>query len=343
MRELTVIMTALLSLAGATLAATSAGQTPTAAALSGASNSAAAVRHYEEGVKAAKSARWNSAYEEFLAAWKLKQHYQIAANLGRAELKLGKYRDAAEHLAYFLREAPHVDEAERAAAQAMLDEARAKVVALTILVDRAGAEVLVDGVAIGKAPLGQEVFVEPGRRTVEARLGGLENDRKALDIGPGSTRRVLLTLVPRAGEKDESPARPIAVAPVGPRVPAAPEQTPPGGLSMQLIGAGITASTLAAAAGVALTFVSLSRADAREDACGTGPYATCDEMVWRSFEDERALTANAAIASFIGAGVVAAATVSYVIHGSSSKPEGASGIAVRIHPHGGGASVSATW
>jgi hypothetical protein len=101
-------------------------------------------------VRAAKLALWQRAYTSFLQAWRLKQHYQIAANLGRAELKLRKYRDAAEHLTYFLREASAVGPDERKAAQAMLDEARAKVGALTIIVDRPGAVVLVDGVAIGR-------------------------------------------------------------------------------------------------------------------------------------------------------------------------------------------------
>jgi hypothetical protein len=34
----------------------------------------------------------------------------------------------------------------------------------------ASAEVLVDGKAVGTAPLASEVFVEPGAHTIEARL-----------------------------------------------------------------------------------------------------------------------------------------------------------------------------
>src|SRR5262245_61257218 len=52
--------------------------------------------HYEKGVKATNANQWQKAREEFLAAWQLKHHYQIAANLGRVELKLGMHRDAAE-------------------------------------------------------------------------------------------------------------------------------------------------------------------------------------------------------------------------------------------------------
>src|SRR5688572_449503 len=60
-------------------------------------SSARAVQIYTKGNLAAKNERWQEAYEAYAEAWKIKQHFQIAANLGRAELRLGKHRDAAEH------------------------------------------------------------------------------------------------------------------------------------------------------------------------------------------------------------------------------------------------------
>src|SRR5262245_11666729 len=54
-------------------------------------------RLYERG----EYARAHTAY---VAAWSLKKHYQIAGNLGDCEVRIGKYRDAAEHLSYFIRE-----------------------------------------------------------------------------------------------------------------------------------------------------------------------------------------------------------------------------------------------
>jgi hypothetical protein len=344
MRVGKAILTALwLSTTVTTVAATSLGQTPPQTPPSNDGNGMEATRHYEDGVAAAKLSQWAKAYESFRTAWKLKQHFQIAANLGRAELKLGKYRDAAEHLAYFLREASGVSLEERQAAQAMLDEARAKVGAVTILVDRADAEVLVDGVAVGKSPIGREVFVEPGRRTVEAKLGGFGEDRRSLDVTAGSSPKVLLTLSPSAGKQEDPGAQSPATPPIDSVAPGGPVEADSGGLSMPLIGAGIATSAVAAGAGVVLTFVSLSKASTRREECGETQTPSCSQERWDSLESARTLTANIAVWSFIGSGVVAAATVGYAIVGSSSKPKPASAITVQIQPYIGGLVVSGAW
>src|SRR5215212_6726576 len=76
-----------------------------------------------EGVKATEKGQWARAHAAFLAAWSLKQHYQIAGNLGTAEAKLGKWRDAATHLSMYLREAPKAKVEERKSAEALLTQA----------------------------------------------------------------------------------------------------------------------------------------------------------------------------------------------------------------------------
>src|SRR4051812_12550791 len=60
-------------------------------------------RLYDEGRKAAKAGKWAQARDLFLRSWRIRRDFLVAINLGRAELELGKYRDAAEHLAYFTR------------------------------------------------------------------------------------------------------------------------------------------------------------------------------------------------------------------------------------------------
>src|SRR4051812_2896716 len=50
--------------------------------------------------------RWKEAEPLFQQAWALKHSYDIGGNLGLAELALGKYRDAAEHLSYALKTFP---------------------------------------------------------------------------------------------------------------------------------------------------------------------------------------------------------------------------------------------
>ena len=60
----------------------------------------------------------------------------------------------------------------KARGQELLREVRPKVAELTVRVNKPDAEVLVDGKAVGRSPLADAVFVEPGDHALEAKLGG---------------------------------------------------------------------------------------------------------------------------------------------------------------------------
>lgn len=81
---------------------------------------------YQAGAAAANAGRWQEAYDAYLAAWRLKRHWQIAGSLGQAELELAKHRDAVEHLELFLRDAKDVDPAEITRVRGWLAQAQAK-------------------------------------------------------------------------------------------------------------------------------------------------------------------------------------------------------------------------
>ena len=172
-----------------------------------------ATRLYEQGVKAVKASQWDQAREAFGAAFKLKPHYQIAANLGRAELRAGKPREAAEHLAFFLREAKdEVADEDMAAARQLLLEARSKLAAVKVQVDAQGAEVFVDGEPLGRSPLAEPVYLDPGNRRFEARKPGLAPVWKEMDVAAGTAPVVALRLLPAplvappSAAKEEAPA-----------------------------------------------------------------------------------------------------------------------------------------
>ena len=129
-----------------------------------------------EGKAAAQTREWMKALKAYEGAWQIHKDWNLAANLGKMELNLGKLVEAAGHLEYAVREAPKnlaTDAPDEWAALGELQrKARAKVGALVINVEPAGAEVLVNGLAVGKAPLPGPVFVLPGAVTVEARAEG---------------------------------------------------------------------------------------------------------------------------------------------------------------------------
>jgi hypothetical protein len=162
-----------------------------------------------EGKAAAQSFQWAKARDAYAKTWAIKQDWKLAANLGRAELNVGKHRDAAEHLDYFMREAPPnlatetPDEWKEL--RDMLAKARVKVGALVITVEPAGAEVPVNGLPVGKAPLPGPVFVEPGAVVVEARADGYALGNASVKAVAGKEEAVRLVLTAMGRKADAGP------------------------------------------------------------------------------------------------------------------------------------------
>lgn len=149
---------------------------------------------YNEGRDHYAAGRFDRAHASFLAAWALKRHWQIAGMLGECELKLNRYRDAAEHLAFALRSGVNqAQDQEIAAMRVSFAEARKHVGELEIDVDRVGAEVLVDGAVIGRTPLTEPVFVDAGSHELEARVEQREAVQAKAKVEAGGTEKVSLS------------------------------------------------------------------------------------------------------------------------------------------------------
>ncbi len=146
---------------------------------------------YEEGLSAYKKEQWAESRAALLAAWSLNKHWQIAGLLADCEEQIGRHRDAAEHAAYYLKNSP-ADRRERASK--LLSIAKSKIAMLTLQATPAGAEILIDGVSVGRAPLTEPIFVEPGVHNVVARIVGRPDAARALTLNAGSEERVSLTV-----------------------------------------------------------------------------------------------------------------------------------------------------
>jgi len=286
---------------------------------------AEAARLYESGVDAAKRQEWEKARAAHAAAWRLVHHTQIAMNLARAELKTGKYRDAAEHLSYFLEEAKcdaeKIGEADRKVAEKMFAEARAKVGVLRVKVQPVGAEVLVDEAPVGKASLNDVVFVEPGRRVIAARMGGFVTTRAVQDVAPGGSGEVTLTL-PEVGKPEL----------LSPPTPPPPPPDVGVGPSKAVVVSGIVATVALAGAGVGLKMAAGEIPDENERTNILAAMKRCAELGnCNEVEDRRRKYnehavpydrfTNLSTAAFIGAGAVGAGTLLYTIITASSKKE----------------------
>lgn len=141
--------------------------------------------------------------------WADRQTHDIALELGLVEVKLGEYRDAAEHLTFGLRVAPPETPPELTQrAREGLTTALSKIGVLKVRVAQNGAVLKLDGAPIGVSPLDADIFVVPGGHYVSCSLDGYAPAELTADIAPGTTRTLEFSLQPVA-----APAVPPSSAP----------------------------------------------------------------------------------------------------------------------------------
>jgi hypothetical protein len=152
------------------------------------------------GNAAFKAGDFAGAEKAYREAFAVKKGYDIAGDLGTAELAQGKLREAAQHFAYTLRLFPITGEtAVREQMQKAYDQCRQAVGAVRVKLDVKGAQVLVDGALVGEAPLLDEVFVDPGEHVMEARLEGYTGASQRVAVEKGGRGEVTLVLTPIPG------------------------------------------------------------------------------------------------------------------------------------------------
>lgn len=163
---------------------------------------------YRKGIELYSAQKFGEAEAAFSEAWAIRKTYDIAANLGHTEAKLGKFDRAALHLSFALKNWPFAGKPEpKELAKKRFEEVRGKVGSLVIEVNPAGAEVYVGGEFLGVAPLADEVFGMPGEAAVEARMAGYAPMVKKVLLSAGGTEKVgmELVLLKPVKPKDELP------------------------------------------------------------------------------------------------------------------------------------------
>lgn len=172
---------------------------------------------FRRGIEAHKQGNLVEAEGYYRTAFDLKKSYDIAGNLGDVELKLGKPRDAAEHLSFTIRNFPLTGKPElRERMQKALDEAKRQVGSVRVIVNVDRADIYVDGTTkIGQAPLSDEYFVDPGQHTFEARLKGYKSAKQSITATKGTLQELKLTLIaitpPPPPKRSKAPAVALGV------------------------------------------------------------------------------------------------------------------------------------
>lgn len=312
---------------------------PTSAASASASTSASPTTRdamkstasdlFDKGVKAMDEGRWEDCRAALLAAWSVHPSYQIAGNLAECEVKLGRSATAAEHLRFFLREMPATAPVERKArGEELLRDVRPKIAELTVRVNKADAEVLVDGVSVGRSPLAASIFVEPGEHTIAAKLAD-DQTTEAVSTKGGEVNEVVLHLG-SAGQQTGEPRSTVPAYVIG----------------------GVGVASLIAG-GVLLGLYKAGEADVREHmprdaqgqplcqrppAAGT-PLPECADLAAKT-KEANAYGTGAPIL-FAAGGVAAAGVIAYLLW-PSSKPAAAQ-FSMRVVPSFGANGVGVSW
>jgi len=166
-------------------------------------------RHlYDEAIQYGKRGDYRKAKASLSAAWSLIKTWEIAVNLGSAEIRLGQYRDAAEHLAWGIRDAmtkEGTDYAPLVKAKTLLAEAAAHVGQVKLLADESGASIFVDDDVVGKSPLVDPLYLDPGAHVITARPADPERASLKLEVRlqPGDALERYLRFAPPHGSAEK--------------------------------------------------------------------------------------------------------------------------------------------
>jgi len=291
-------------------------------------------RLFEQGVAARKAGKLTEAEALFQKAWALKKTWDIAANLGLAELNLGKLVEGAEHVYFAITELPpsESDTMRENLAKAFA-AARPDIAGIDVKCDVDGAEVLVNGTSKGTTPQRRTLMVAPGQVTIEVRKEGYAPERRTLTMQKGGSQQLQIALVKQTPSPERS------------KVPAVVL----GGVSVASLVAG------GALFGVSMTAGAELRAGAPRGSDGgllcrktpeppASTSAQCDG--WRAKAAEAGTIGNAGIGLFVVGGVAAAGAVAAYLFWPAAAPSRAA-ITWRVTPlvgaHGGGAVLQGSF
>lgn len=164
---------------------------------------------FKEGVTYFDKKDFAKARVAFLQAYALKKHPAVLLNLAQSELRSGHEADAAQHFSQYLREHKDASETERQSAETGLNAAKALVAEVTLDVEPSGAELFVDGDAVGSSPLAGALFLAPGAHRVQAKKDGKSSSGE-VNVGAGQTAKLSL----RVGAANPPPPPAATTAPI---------------------------------------------------------------------------------------------------------------------------------
>lgn len=139
---------------------------------------------FEAGVAAYDAGKYQQAADHFAIAQQKSPHPDVLLNLAQSELLCSRYAAAAGHFAEYLRIPGRAGDE---LATSGFAEAKARSAELVIFAP-VGAEVRINGISVGTAPLKNPLFVAPGVHKVSS-----DKSQKSVEAGASDVLKVDLT------------------------------------------------------------------------------------------------------------------------------------------------------
>lgn len=284
----------------------------------------AARRHYEHCLELFNTEAYDSALAECEKANQLAPSYKILYNIGLIHRELNDFAQALKAFERYLSEGgTDIADPRRAEVDKYVSQLKGLVANLDVRVNVPGADVSVDDVPVGKAPLGR-IRVNPGHRKVTATREGYAPVTKVVNIAVGENGDVELSLtnLGASAPKDALAASPAESTESNPWATRA------------WVGWGVTGA-LAIAAGVT-GYVALDKSNKLSDARNE-PNPDPSKMDSQSKDVKRfSITSDVLLgATVIGAGISTWFTVkAFTWKGEGAPAKEGPSVSLRVTPFG---------
>ncbi len=176
--------------------------------------------HFKRGTEFYDENDFRGALIEFQRAYELVPSWKILFNIGQVEMELKNYAGALAAYTRYLREGgPDVPASRVTQVNADIERLKGRVGHLSIR-STDGAEVLVDDLSVGHAPLPEPVLVNAGRHEVKVVMAGHAPQTRVVDVAGQQELTLVLTLATSAapptidGAERARPARPPSKVPM---------------------------------------------------------------------------------------------------------------------------------
>jgi tetratricopeptide (TPR) repeat protein len=171
---------------------------------------------FQRGIELYEEGDMDAALVELRRAYEIAPSYKLLFNIGQVQLQKSDYASALDSFERYLAQGgDKIGKKRRGELEPLVQKLRQRVAEVTVSVDVAGAEILVDDLPRGTAPLSEPLVINAGRRKISAQATGRTAAVKHIEAAGAERLTVALELLPEPVD-----APPPVVAPVAPTEPA---------------------------------------------------------------------------------------------------------------------------